>query len=134
MSLALQLEEKMSKEGILEYYLNTVYFGSNAYGVQAAARTYFDKDPAELNLSESALLAGLPQAPSEYSPRNNPEIAKQRRDHVLLSMYGTGYITLEEYSSAVKQPVELAPYSPYTKVQELSLIHISEPTRLRRIS
>src|SRR5660397_185841 len=118
MSLALQLEEKMSKEGILEYYLNTVYFGSNAYGVQAAARTYFDKDPAELNLSESALLAGLPQAPSEYSPRNNPEIAKQRRDHVLLSMYGTGYITLEEYSSAVKQPVELAPYSPYTKVQE----------------
>src|SRR5660398_222409 len=118
MSLALQLEEKMSKEGILEYHLNTVYFGSNAYGVQAAARTYFDKDPAELNLSESALLAGLPQAPSEYSPRNNPEIAKQRRDHVLLSMYGTGYITLEEYSSAVKQPVELAPYSPYTKVQE----------------
>src|SRR5680860_106641 len=61
MSLALQLEEKMSKEGILEYYLNTVYFGSNAYGVQAAARTYFDKDPAELNLSESALLAGRPQ-------------------------------------------------------------------------
>lgn len=118
MVLAWQMERKYSKNEILVMYLNTVYFGSNAYGVEAAARTYFDKDPKDLTLSEAALLAGLPQAPSVYSPRRHPEKALERRNLVLAKMLELGYITKEEYQKAVAEPLELAPYSPYTKVEE----------------
>ena len=71
--LALQLERKYSKNEILDMYLNTVYFGSTAYGVEAASRTYFDKEPTELTIAEAALLAGLPQRPNGYSPRRHPD-------------------------------------------------------------
>jgi len=118
MALAWQYERRYSKDEILDMYLNTVYFGSNAYGVEAAARTYFDKDPKDLTLAEAALLAGLPQAPSDYSPRKHPEIALARRNQILLKMYDQGFITGNEYRQAQSEPLELAPYSPYTKVQE----------------
>ena len=118
MALAWQLERKYSKNEILDLYLNTVYFGSNAYGVEAAARTYFDKDPIDLTLSEAALIAGLPQAPSAYSPRKHPERALERRNLVLGKMLENGYITEQEYRKAVNEPLQLAPYSPYTRVQE----------------
>ena len=91
MALAWQMEKKYSKDEILDMYLNTVYFGSNAYGVEAAARTYFDKDPVDLTLAEAALLAGLPQAPSAYSPRKHPEDALKRRNLILLKMYELGF-------------------------------------------
>ena len=81
MALAWQLERKYSKSEILDMYLNTIYFGSNAYGIEAAARTYFDKDPADLTLTEAALLAGLPQAPSAYSPRRHPDKAARAPQH-----------------------------------------------------
>ncbi|MCX8031790.1 MAG: PBP1A family penicillin-binding protein [Thermoleophilia bacterium] len=117
-ALAWQMERKYSKKEILDMYLNTVYFGSNAYGVEAAARTYFNKDPADLTIAEAALLAGLPQAPSIYSPRRHPEAALKRRNLVLAKMFELGYITRDEYQQALAEPLNLAPYSPYTKVEE----------------
>ena len=118
MVLAWQLETKMSKDEILDQYLNTVYFGSNAYGVQTAARTYFDKDPKDLTVADAALLAGLPQAPTAYSPRQHPDAARERRNIVLAKMYSNGFINYDQYSEAATSPLGLAPSSPYTKVQE----------------
>jgi penicillin-binding protein 1A len=118
MALAWQLEHKYSKNEILDMYLNTVYFGATAYGVEAAARTFFNKDPVELTLAEAALLAGLPQRPNGYSPRKHPELAIERRNLVLDKMEELGYITVTEYEEAVQEPLVLAPYSPYTQVQE----------------
>jgi penicillin-binding protein 1A len=118
MALAWQLERTYSKNEILDLYLNKVYFGSNAYGVEAAARTYFDKDPIDLTLAEAALIAGLPQAPTGYSPRKHPDRALERRNLVIQKMAENGFITEEEAEAALLTPVELAPYSPYTQVQE----------------
>ena len=118
MALAWQLERKYSKDEILDLYLNTVYFGSNAYGVEAAAKTYFDKDPVELTLPEAALIAGLPQAPSGFSPRKHPERALARRNLVINKHVLNGFITEDEAEAALLTPIELAPYSPYTQVQE----------------
>ena len=118
MALAWQMERKYSKNEILDMYLNTVYFGANAYGIEAAARTYFDKDPIDLTLAEAALLAGLPQAPSAYSPRNHPDRALERRDLVLLKMDELGFISDREYVTALHEPLGLAPESPYKEVEE----------------
>ncbi len=118
MALAWQMERKYSKNEILDMYLNTVYFGSNAYGVEAAARTYFDKDPMDLTIAEAALLAGLPQRPSGFSPRKHPEAALERRDLVINKMYELGFITKSEAEEAFDEPLNLAPYSPYTQVEE----------------
>ncbi|NCC21303.1 MAG: PBP1A family penicillin-binding protein [Alphaproteobacteria bacterium] len=91
--LALWLEHELTKDEILTAYLNRVYFGSGAYGIEAAANTYFDKHASELSLRESALIAGLLKAPSRYSPLNNPELADKRADIVLAAMRDAGYIT-----------------------------------------
>ena len=102
MALAWQLERKYSKREIIDMYLNTIYFGANAYGIEAAARTYFDKDPADLTLTEAALLAGLPQAPTAYSPRRHPDRALERRNTVLLKMNELGFITNSEAKDALR--------------------------------
>jgi penicillin-binding protein 1A len=86
--------------------------------VEAAAKTYFDKEPAELTLPEAALIAGLPQAPTGFSPRKHPERAIARRNLVINSMHLNGFITDDEAEAALLTPIELAPYSPYTQVQE----------------
>src|SRR5437868_7465660 len=91
-ALALELERRYPKDRILEMYLNQVYFGHGAYGVEAAARTYFGKSVSELNVRESALLAGLPRAPTTYSPFEHGEIAKRRREVVLRRMVEFGAI------------------------------------------
>ena len=103
--LAFQLERRYTKKEILELYLNQIYLGSGAYGVSAAARIYFDKSPNDLTLAECALIAGLPKAPSRYSPLSNPEVSKKRRDIVLLQMYKTGSIDKDSYQKAVQEPV-----------------------------
>ncbi len=90
--LALELERRYSKDRILEMYLNQVYFGQGAYGVEAAARTYFGKPVSDLELGEAALLAGLPRAPSAYSPFDHPAAAKRRRDVVLNRMVDAGLL------------------------------------------
>ncbi|MED1600647.1 PBP1A family penicillin-binding protein [Alkalihalophilus marmarensis] len=94
--IAMNLERKYSKDEILEMYLNRIYFGHGAYGVQAASKLYFNKPVSELTVDEGALLAGLPKAPNSYSPISNPERSKQRRDVVLSVMEQRGYITAEE--------------------------------------
>ena len=100
------LEQKYSKDEILTFYLNQVYFGSNAYGVEAAAQTYFGKTVSELNLQECALLAGLPQAPSRLSPYVDEEAALDRRSHVLSRMEAENYISRELRETADATPIE----------------------------
>lgn len=106
--LALQLERRYTKDEILERYLNQVYFGSGAYGVASAARLYFGKAVQDLNLSQCALIAGLPKAPSRYSPLINPELAMKRRNIVLAQMYATGAIDETTYEQARRKPLELS--------------------------
>lgn len=105
--VAARIEKSVSKDKILEMYVNNVYLGSGAYGIEAAAQTYFGKHIGQLKLSELALIAGLPQAPSVYSPFNNMELAVQRRNQVLTRMYKMKYITKEQYESAKEAKVHL---------------------------
>lgn len=101
--LAYKIELILNKEQILEMYLNQIYFGLGAYGVGAAAQTYFGKDLADLSLAESAFLAGLPKSPNHYSPFKNPERAKKRQEHVLGRMEEAGFITETERQEASAQ-------------------------------
>ena len=103
-ALAYQLEQICSKEEILEMYLNTVYFGEGAYGVQAAAKVYFDKDVEYLNLSECAVIAGLLKS-YLYSPYLDKKAALERRNIVLYKMLELGYISEEEYDESIKMPI-----------------------------
>lgn len=106
--LTLQIERRYTKNEILELYLNQIYLGSGSYGVEAAARTYFDKSVQDLDLAESALIAGLPKAPSTYSPLKNQDKARKRRDIVLNRMQMTKTISEIEYQGAVKQVIQTA--------------------------
>ena len=101
--IAFQIERNFSKQEILQMYLNQIYFGNGVYGVQMASKFYFGKNVEELTLSQSALLVALIAAPERYSPFNNRELAKKRRDLVLFRMYEEGYITKEEYENAKKE-------------------------------
>ena len=101
--LALEIEKQMSKEEILEAYLNTINLGQNSLGVQSAAQRYFAKDVSELTLSESAVIAGITQSPSGYNPVTNPEANAKRRQKVLDNMLDQGYISQEEYDQAVAE-------------------------------
>ena len=101
---ALTLEKKVDdKKTILELYMNIIYFGKNAYGVQMASKTYFDKPVSELDLAECALIAGLTQNPAQYNPFKYPENAKERQSAVLTEMYNQGYITQDEYNAAMSE-------------------------------
>lgn len=102
--LAFQLERRYTKDEILRYYLNQVYFGSGAYGVQSAAGIYFDKTVDELNLPECAMIAGLPKSPSRYSPLINKDLGIKRRNIVLRQMLSTGIITRDAFDRAVNEP------------------------------
>ncbi len=108
-ALALRLEQGLSKEEILENYLNTVYFGNSSYGVGAASNRYFGKDVSELDLAESATLAGLIQAPSTYDPYRNPDAAIGRRRVVLERMVELGWTTPEEAQAADAAPLRMVP-------------------------
>jgi penicillin-binding protein 1A len=107
--LARRLENELTKEEILYLYLNNVYLGHHSYGVQSAAENYFRKDVKDLTLAEMALLAGLPQAPSKYSPFTNPQSARNRRTYVLGQMKEKGMITAAEYDEAMKAEVSVYP-------------------------
>jgi penicillin-binding protein 1A len=105
--LAFQLEENLSKEEILYLYLNQIYLGSGAYGVQAAARTYFQKDLKALTIAEMALIAGLPTAPGKYSPLLNPKKAKERQLYVLKRMRENKFISENEQKNAALEKVKI---------------------------
>ncbi len=106
--LALQLERRYTKDEILALYLNQIYLGSGAYGVGAAARTYFSTDVSRLSLSQCALIAGLPKAPSRYSPFVNPDLAYKRRNIVLAQMHAIHAIDEQTYHKARKEPITTA--------------------------
>ncbi|WP_448614503.1 transglycosylase domain-containing protein [Modestobacter sp. URMC 112] len=107
--LALALEQTYSKDEILTRYLNIAYFGEGAYGIQAAAQTYFSVNAADLSLPQAAMLAGLVQSPTNDDPLVNPEAAKVRRDQVLNRMHQLGHITDQELADVSAAPVETAP-------------------------
>src|SRR5579884_1827831 len=109
--LAYKIERYLSKDRILEIYLNEIYLGAGAYGVAAAAETYFDRPLDRLDLAEAALLAALPKAPNLYNPFHNPEAAKARRDWVLAGMAEKGWISAAEARAAMAEPVELHPHT-----------------------
>jgi penicillin-binding protein 1A len=128
--LAIRLEQILTKDQILEMYLNQVYWGHNNYGVQTAARSYFNKSAESLNLAESAMMAGLIQAPEEFSPFVSMKLAKQKQKEVLGRMLDLNWITQKEYDNALKQEIKLGrirsfqgsalPYITNTVAQELA--------------
>ncbi|HEX2045067.1 MAG TPA: PBP1A family penicillin-binding protein [Gaiellaceae bacterium] len=107
-ALAWQLEQRWSKQRILTAYLNTIYFGNGAYGVEMASRVYFDKRAKALSLPEAALLAGIPANPNAYDPASNPEAATARRETVLRLMLEQGLITAHDFDTAVEAPLPAA--------------------------
>ncbi len=117
--LAIKLSKHWSKDRILQTWMNQVYFGNHAYGVEAAAQTYFSRPARTLSMMQAALLAGLPQAPSTYDPIRNPKIALERRAHVLQSMYDNGDISYETYQAGLRDPsLHLKPGRLYTTIRE----------------
>ena len=103
--LAVQLEQKATKQEILTYYINKVYMSNGNYGMQTAAENYYGKDLKDLSLSQLALLAGMPQAPNQYDPYSHPEAALERRNLVLSEMKGQKYISAEQYEKAINTPI-----------------------------
>ncbi|HGD1374073.1 TPA: penicillin-binding protein PBP1A [Streptococcus agalactiae] len=121
--LALQMERKYTKEEILTFYINKVYMGNGNYGMRTTAKSYFGKDLKELSIAQLALLAGIPQAPTQYDPYKNPESAQTRRNTVLQQMYQDKNISKKEYDQAVATPVtdglkELKQKSTYPKYMD----------------
>lgn len=113
--LAFRLESTLGKQQILELYLNSIFLGRNAYGVQAASRAYFDKDVTELTLPEAAYLAVLPKAPANYDPERATERALDRRNYVLGEMYKNGYISEDQWRSAAATPLGAIRYGSNEK-------------------
>jgi penicillin-binding protein 1A len=117
--LAIKLAREKSKRWILTAYMNQVFFGNHAYGIEAAAKTYFSKRASHLTLPEAAMLAGLPQAPTDYDPFHRPAQAIARRDEVLQAMLANGAITSTQYADAVAQRhLHLKPGRVYTRIRE----------------
>jgi len=110
--LAYRIDNYLTKEQILTLYLNNIFLGHGAYGVEAAAQEFFSKHVEDLTLAESALLAGIPKAPSRYSPYLNPQRAKERQAYVLKRMAEVGFISKEAEAAALKQPLKMKPSRP----------------------
>ena len=124
--LAMKIESKLSKEQILELYLNKIYFGHHAYGIDAAAQVYYGTHVPELSLGETAMIAGLPKAPSAYNPVANPERALERRDYVLRRMLKLQFIDEAQYDAAIAEPVNVSLHFP---VIELDAPYTAEMVR-----
>ena len=100
--VAIDLENQYSKDDILEFYINTIYFGEGYYGIREASNGYYKKEPKDLSLYEATLLAGVPNAPSVYAPTINPDLAKSRQGKVIRSMVEYGYLSEEEANKITK--------------------------------
>lgn len=114
------LERAYSKDEILEKYLNVIYFGHNCFGLQSAARFYFDKEPSELDLADSAILAGLVRSPNNYSPFKNAEKCEKRKESVLRLLFKNGNITKTQMQEALEKPL---PLSPHKNTQDFGYLH-----------
>ena len=99
MFMAIDIENNYSKEDILEMYINTIYFGDGYYGIKEACKGYLNKEPKDMNLAESTMMAGIPNAPSVYAPTINRELCKQRQNKVISSMVKNGYLSQEQADS-----------------------------------
>ena len=115
--LALHIEQELTKNEILELYVNKMYLGKRAYGVESAAQVYYGKSIRDLDLAQLAMVAGLPQAPSAANPINNPERARYRRNYVLARMFTAGYITQEQFDSAGSEPVTAKYHGLSTEIE-----------------
>jgi penicillin-binding protein 1A len=124
--LALKIERELSKDEILELYLNQIYLGNRAYGVAAAAHTYYGKSLGDLTLGEIAMIAGLPKAPSRDNPIADPERAVTRREYVLGRMEDLGYITADAHERAMNEP---PPLHPHSLAVELAAPYVAEMVR-----
>ncbi|MBQ9547230.1 MAG: penicillin-binding protein [Bacteroidales bacterium] len=118
--VAVKLEHNYSKQEIIAMYFNTVDFGSNAYGIKTAARTFFGKSPADLSVVEAATLVGLLKAPTTYSPILNPEKSFNRRNTVLFQMHHYNYLTDAEYDKLITQPIDVSNYTPQSHNEGLA--------------
>ena len=128
--LALKIERQLSKQQILELYLNKIYLGQRAYGVGAAAQIYYGKDIGELTLPEMAMIAGLPKAPSRDNPVSSPERAEQRRTYVLGRMYTLDYIDAEQYRQALAAPISARLHA---RSSELEAGYVAEMVRAHMV-
>jgi penicillin-binding protein 1A len=124
--LALRIEKELTKDEILELYLNKIYFGKRAYGVASAAQVYYGTTVDKLTLDQIAMIAGLPQAPSSINPLHNPEAAYKRRKHVLERMYAYDYITKEQYQTALEAPL---PTKYHGRTIEVEAPYVAEMVR-----
>src|SRR5690606_18830086 len=104
--LALKMERLLSKDQILELYMNQIYLGQRAYGFASAAETYFGKTLKDVSIAEAAMLAGLPKAPSAYNPVANPKRATARQRYIILRMFENGFITEADHDQALAQPLK----------------------------
>jgi penicillin-binding protein 1A len=143
MMLAYKIESALTKDQILELYMNQIYLGERAYGFAAAARVYFGKDLKDITLAEAAMLAGLPKAPSAYNPIVNPKRAKIRQEYILKRMLDLNYITQAQYDEAVKEPIhtkasgnEYSVHAEYVAemVRQLMYAQYKEETYTRGLS
>ncbi len=142
LTLAVQLELNYSKDEILEMYLNQIYYGNGAYGIQSAALTYFGKEVSELTLAEGALLVGIPKGPTYYEPYNHFESAKKRQRIILNAMVEMGYITQKEADTAYEEPLQLqsrelksrASIAPYFRDAVLQFVRTELNMSLEEIS
>ena len=116
--LATKLYQRLSRRQILADYLNIVYYGNQAYGAEAAAQTYFSRHASSLTIWQAALLAGLPQAPTQYDPLQDPSLARARRTEVLAAMLANGYLTPSAYHWAMRRPLGLQPSSLYRTIRQ----------------
>lgn len=124
--LALKIERELSKDDILELYLNKIFLGHRAYGVGAAAQVYYGKSLDKLSLAQHAMIAGLPKAPSRTNPVSNPQAARDRRGYVLARMLKLGYIDQEQFDGANQQPVTA---SVHGQITEVSAQYVAEMVR-----
>ncbi|MBF7729888.1 penicillin-binding protein 1A [Pseudomonas sp. N040] len=128
--LALQIERELSKDEILELYVNKIYLGNRAYGIEAAAQVYYGKSIRDVSLSQMAMIAGLPKAPSRYNPLANAPRSKERRDWILGRMYKLGRIDQSRYDAAIAEPIDASYHGP---TPELNAPYIAEMVRAEMV-
>ncbi|BCX82516.1 penicillin-binding protein 1A [Methylomarinovum caldicuralii] len=127
--LALKMEQVLSKDEILELYLNKIYLGHHAYGIAAAAQIYYGKTLEQLTLPEMAMLAGLPKAPSRFNPISDPQRARLRRDYVLRRMHELGFIDDDQYRQALRQPLTASLHQALAPSRQLDAPYVAEQVR-----
>ena len=128
--LALQIEQQLTKDEILELYVNKIYLGNRAYGIEAAAQVYYGKSIRDVSLAQMAMIAGLPKAPSRFNPLANPARSKERRDWILGRMYKLGKISEADYTAAVNEPLNASYHVP---TPEVNAPYIAEMARAEMV-